>query len=160
MNVLFIRHAEAAEADEWPADDWSRPLTRRGQKQASELFRFLRKKGLRCEAVFCSEALRARQTAELFAGRVRRRTTVSPLLNPGCTVKKLRQLARASGRASIAVVGHEPDFSAIIAELAGASGLRLKMAKGACAMVELREDRRGALQWLLPPFPVLAKKPG
>ena len=50
------------------------------------------------------------------------------------------------------VVGHDPDFSDVLAELSGAS--ELPMPKGALARVDIERPLRaggGTLHWLVPP---------
>ncbi len=156
MKLLFIRHAEAAELDTWPGDDMDRPLTRDGVKTARAMCRLLASRGIAADILFTSEALRARQTAECFR-KIARRTKATCLLNPGCTRDDVIQLVSDNPRARlIAVAGHEPDFSTIIAALIGAPRAHIKLKKGACALIDLDDQLRGELCWLIPPAP--AKK--
>jgi phosphohistidine phosphatase SixA len=58
------------------------------------------------------------------------------------------------------IVGHDPDFSELLAELTGAP--RMSMKKGAIARVDVRDGLRsgsGVLRWLLPPDLVPAGSP-
>jgi hypothetical protein len=63
-SLLILRHAEAV-ALSGAVDDFSRPLSTAGQEQASELGKHLHRLGVTPDAIACSTAPRARQTAEL-----------------------------------------------------------------------------------------------
>jgi phosphohistidine phosphatase SixA len=61
-------------------------------------------------------------------------------------------LARAGEPERVVLVGHEPDFSALIALLVGAS--RIPMKKGALARIDVKRPLApggGILRWLVPP---------
>jgi phosphohistidine phosphatase SixA len=61
-------------------------------------------------------------------------------------------IADAGGPGRPVLVGHDPDFSDLAGELAGASGLTLK--KGAIVRIDVDGDLApgvGRLRWLLPP---------
>lgn len=60
-RLLLLRHAQALSG----ADDAARPLTLRGCEDAARLGHHLAEKGPVPDTVFCSTALRARQTADL-----------------------------------------------------------------------------------------------
>lgn len=61
----MVRHAKAANRDEWSVDDRLRPLTKKGRKQAEELVRIF--KPLRVSNVFSSAYVRCAQTVEPLA---------------------------------------------------------------------------------------------
>ena len=61
-------------------------------------------------------------------------------------------LADRTPRGSALLVGHDPDFSELVKELCGATGLSLRK----CALARLTVSRplaagRATLRWLLPP---------
>ena len=61
-------------------------------------------------------------------------------------------LADAGDPARPVVVGHDPDFSDLLAELCGASSLPMR--KGALARIDIERPLRagtGTLRWLVPP---------
>jgi phosphohistidine phosphatase SixA len=68
-------------------------------------------------------------------------------------VATLETLLRDAGDPSRPVVaGHDPDFSELLAELAGAE--RIPMPKGALARIDIERPLRaggGTLHWLVPP---------
>lgn len=149
MKVLFIRHAEAVELEKWKGHDMSRPLTAQGKRMAATMAEFLRLSDNLPGLVISSKAIRAKETARLFARG--KKIQISPLLNPGCTITCLHELLQKNpAEKFIAVVGHEPDFSQIIADLIGDGSAQIKMAKAACAIVKIGHDR-GRLLMLVSP---------
>jgi phosphohistidine phosphatase len=79
-------------------------------------------------------------------------------LAPGFDVRRLEQLLAAHAPAGdVMVVGHEPDFSATVAELIG--GGEIVMKKGGLARVDVTAPAAGGgeLVWLLTP-PLLGSR--
>jgi phosphohistidine phosphatase len=153
MRILFIRHAEAVEADEFDGPDLKRPLTRAGEKSARKAFRTLARLIDEPDVLMCSEAVRARQTAKLAAAAFKMPGIVqSAKLNPGCSIKLFQKLLKELPGSTelVAVVGHEPDFSSIISELVARGRLDLDLRKGACAAVDV-DGRRGRLVFAVSP---------
>lgn len=155
MRILYIRHAEAVEADDFPGADVDRPLTTAGQKAFQRMARLLARRYRRVEWIVASGAERARATADILAKVFKvREVKVMGCLNPGAgPFAYLRILpARAWTREGVGiVVGHEPALSAAIASLVGGKAMRIKMKKGACAEVEWTGPRSGRLRALLDP---------
>lgn len=155
MRILFIRHAEAVEADGFAGSDMERPLTGRGEKTFRSMARVLAAHYPRPDQVITSAAVRAHDTAQglvkaFGGGRLR----VEPALNPGAGPSAYLRALPAGGwkrDGLVVLVGHEPDLSAAVAELMGGEGVRLKMKKGACAEVEWNAPRGGELRALLDP---------
>ena len=61
-NVLLMRHAKSS----WKGDslpDHQRPLNQRGEHDAPRMGKFLQEQGILLEAILCSTAVRARETA-------------------------------------------------------------------------------------------------
>ncbi len=157
MKILFIRHAEAVEREKWAGDDMSRPLTAKGRRTVAAMAEFLRLSDNLPKFVISSEASRAKETAAPFA--LKKKVQISPLLKPGCRLTTYRKLLKTNcARKFIAVVGHEPDFSEIIAALIGNGTAQIKMAKAACAIVELGDDC-GRLLMLVSPAMTAKKLP-
>lgn len=112
MPLFLIRHADAADA----ACDFERPLSATGLRQVNQLTRFLRRNGMLRDvtAFWHSPLVRARETAHLLAaglgGRIPLREV--PGLQPDDSPRGiLTKLARVEE--SVAVVGHEPQLSAL-----------------------------------------------
>lgn len=147
-RVYFLRHGEADWPD-WNRPDDERPLTKHGRKEIKRVAKFLRRVGAEPRLIFTSPLARAAQTAEIAAQRLCLEVGREEMLGKEFNVEKFRSLMRACQVDSFVIVGHEPDFSRVIAELTGA---RVVLAKGGVALVELEDAAgEGSLRWLFPP---------
>jgi phosphohistidine phosphatase len=152
-ELLVIRHG-TAEAHGHPRGDAARALVDKGWRQARDAGVFLRRIGSLPELVLTSPLVRARETAEglCLAAGIEAPVEAGWLacgMDPEQALDELRAYAQI-GR--VAVVGHEPDLSGLVAFLIGAAGGRVRMKKGAVACVRLSVGMRtGELQFLLPP---------
>lgn len=155
MRVLFVRHAEAIESSDFEGSDLDRPLTGKGRRTMKLVARSLVQRFDQPDRIVCSQAERARSTAEILANAfgglaVEERAE----LNPGArlpTVHRLLAEALKKGDALVVLVGHEPDLSAAVSDLVADGHLRLKLKKAACADVELTSPTTGRLRALLDP---------
>lgn len=160
-QLYLLRHADAGDSEAWSGPDEERPLTRKGRQQATGMGAFLNGIGFRPSAIVTSPKVRAAETAEIVGRRLRRKPVVDERLGEGVGLGVLEQvLVHASGRRPM-LVGHDPDFSALITLLCGAA--RVPMKKGALARIDTARPVRpgsGTLRWLLPPslFPPSAAK--
>jgi phosphohistidine phosphatase len=152
-QLLFLRHAHAGDPEAWHGDDAARPLSAKGERQAERLGAFLAAAAVKPDAFVSSPKLRARRTAEIVAaalgGEVRIDDRLAGALHPE-TIDAI--LADAGDPGRPVLVGHDPDFSTIVAWLAGADDLTMK--KGALARIDIDgrvADGRSALRWLVPP---------
>jgi phosphohistidine phosphatase len=97
--------------------------------------------------------LRALDTARLAAGPLGVEVTVDDRLAHGFDLDALADLARdLDGPTRLVLVGHDPDFSDLLAELTGAPAIPMR--KGTLARVDLDpppEPGAGMLSWLIPP---------
>jgi phosphohistidine phosphatase len=114
--------------------------------------RGIRRLGVRLDVLLSSPLVRAHETAAIVARELGLELHLADELRPGCDLKRLAALLadhRAAER--VMVVGHEPDFSAMIGALAG--GAQVLMKKGGLGRVdtEVLEAGAGTLIWLLPP---------
>ena len=134
MDVLLIRHAEAGERDpgRFPDDDL-RPVTPDGKRKMEQVARVMKKMGIKFEHLVSSPLVRALQTAEIvrtafeFAGEVE----TSSALGHDCTPQNVTKLlSRFAADARVALVGHEPSFSAVAAALIGADQAHIELKKG------------------------------
>jgi phosphohistidine phosphatase len=110
--------------------------------------------GLAPDAIVTSPLARARRTAEIVAAELgmSERLVEDRRLAYGFDARRLAEIvAREAPAASLMVVGHEPDFSATVAELTG--GGRVDFKKGGLARVDVRGSQLddGMLAWLLTP---------
>jgi phosphohistidine phosphatase len=158
MKILFIRHAEAVESGEWDGEDMTRPLTKQGRKEAANASRVLLAAAMKPDIFVSSAAVRARKTAKIIASKVGAELQEDSRLNPGCTFAAIKGILRSHAACkSVALVGHEPDFSLAIAALIGGGRAQIKMNKAACALVSLDDRGLGELRWLIPSFPIIGK---
>ena len=153
IELYFLRHAHAGDPEAWTGDDAARPLSDKGEKQAERLGAFLAGVGFKPDAIISSPKLRAAQTAEIVAKHLGIPISFDDRLAGAFEVETLETLLRDAGDpVRPVVVGHDPDFSDVLAELSGAS--QLPMPKGALARVDIERPLRaggGTLHWLVPP---------
>lgn len=156
MRLLIVRHAIALPRGSAGVDDDARPLTRRGVKRFERAARGLAALLPPPDVLLSSPLVRARHTAEILAeawggARVR----LEPALAAGSLEALAAALdARRGRRRLVAIVGHEPHLSHVLAALVGARhAARLAFRKGGAALVDLPGAfaEGGALVWFLPP---------
>jgi phosphohistidine phosphatase len=152
IELHLIRHAHAGDPLAWDGPDEDRPLSAKGEKQADRLGRFLAGVGFRTDAMITSPKVRAAQTADIVAGHLGVPVTVHPRLAGGLDLGAVEAILRDAGDPVHPVlVGHDPDFTDLVADLCGA---QVPMRKGALARIDAErplEPGGGTLAWLVPP---------
>lgn len=116
IQLVLARHAKSDWADEGVVDH-DRPLNDRGRRDAPAVARTVLRAGVRPEIVLSSTALRARETAAVFAKAFDADVTERPelyLAEPAT----LLAAARGAGVDEIMVVAHDPGMSALVSRLA------------------------------------------
>lgn len=158
LELLIVRHAIAFERDaqRWP-NDAARPLTAEGRRRFERAAEGLGRVFPEVDLLLTSPLKRARQTAQILTKVIGwplagERTELAPHTPVHETLQSLRQ-PRVS---RIAVVGHEPHLSELIALCLASPPptLRIQMKKGAVAVLAFEQTLRaggGSLQALLPP---------
>ncbi|MGA3029371.1 MAG: histidine phosphatase family protein [Candidatus Limnocylindrales bacterium] len=159
-QLCLIRHAHAGDAMKWTGQEDARPLTEKGRLQSERLGLFLAKSGFKPDAILTSPKIRAVETAQLVAAPLGVDVVVVDALGGPIDIETVERLLRASGdpRRPI-LVGHDPDFSALAAELTGVAELPVR--KAALVRIDLVRPLapgKGLLRWLLPPD-LLAAEP-
>lgn len=155
MQLLIIRHAIAVERGTPGVPDEKRSLTPEGELKFREAAKGLAKLVNRPDALLTSPWLRAKQTAAIAGaawGRLEPKETAA--LAGGSFEDLAAVLDRYTGDATVAVVGHEPWVSALLARLLGTRhDDRLTFKKGGAALVDVpgRLAEGGSLTWFLPP---------
>lgn len=135
--------------------DDERPLTRAGEKRFRRAARGLARVADRPDALLTSPLPRAARTAEVAAkawGKVS--PTDTPALAGGEVAEVFRAIEEHGADATVAVVGHEPQMSEILARLLGsAKADRLTFRKGGAALVDVEGPlaEGGRLVWYLTP---------
>lgn len=131
MDLILWRHAEAEPASDG-MEDLARPLTSRGERQATRMAVWLDRQlpdGLR---VLSSPARRAEQTAQALGRKYKLRAELMP---DGMPADLLTLVQWPHARGTIVVVGHQPMLGQVAASLLGMDG-------GCCTI------RKGGLWWL------------
>jgi phosphohistidine phosphatase len=156
LELYLVRHGIAAErGDEYP-DDSKRPLTSEGIAKLRKEARGLLSLGVEFEQILTSPLVRARQTADVLAEATKSKpsvTQVDALAPAGSTAEAIQEIARLSKKASVAVVGHEPNMGELAARLIG-SKTPLEFKKGGVARIDfevLPPKGAGHLRWFITP---------
>jgi phosphohistidine phosphatase len=136
-QLWLLRHAEAE--PHGTRADAERRLTARGERQARMAGVALTLLQASFEAVLFSPRVRARQTAELAAEswEPEQRALLSlhePLAGGFDGAQALAALAATGADARVLMVGHEPDMSNVVADIAGG---RVDVKKGGVVVVRL-----------------------
>lgn len=153
MLLDLLRHADAGDPMAWDGPDARRPLSDKGRKQSQRLGDHLASIGYEVNAILASPMLRAEQTADLVADRIGANVELDDRLAAALDLETVDAIIDDAGGADrVLLVGHDPDFSELVAVLCGAAGVTLR--KGAFARIEV--DRplvagAGMLKWLIPP---------
>jgi phosphohistidine phosphatase len=128
-------------------------LSSKGEKQCERLGSFLLGIGFRPDVIISSPKLRAMQTAERVGDRLGVDVQAERALAGGADVHDVeRLLAEAGNLRRVMIVGHDPDFSSMLASLCDFE--RATMKKGALARIDARRPLApgsGELRWLVPP---------
>lgn len=157
-TILVLRHGKS----DWhvsSGSDHDRPLAKRGIAAAELMGRFLRQNRQVPAKVLSSTATRARSTAELAmaAGQWHCPVGYTDALY-GASVSGVLDLLRMENDdfASLLLVGHQPTWSELIAELCGGAAVQFPTA--ALARIDVAVDRwsdiepgTGSLKWLVTP---------
>lgn len=152
MELLLLRHGKA-EPHGHPGGDGERALVEKGREQARRAGELIRKAGGLPDIVLTSPLLRARQTAEAFCEAAGMPGPViqgwlACGMDPETALGEL-QAFHDFGR--VAIVGHEPDFSALVHWVLGALGGNVEVKKGTLVCLQLHPPSRyGELLYLIP----------
>jgi phosphohistidine phosphatase len=155
MRLLVVRHAIAVPHGTAGVADHERPLTPEGELKFREAAQGLARILDRPDALLTSPWLRARQTAAIAAvawGGPEPKET--PALASGSFEAQAEVLDQYPDDATVAIFGHEPWVSELLARLIGTSDdERLTFKKGGAALVDLPGPlaEGGSLVWYLPP---------
>ena len=141
--------------------DADRPLSVRGEEDATLMGRILAQICPALEMVVTSPLLRAVRTGEIIGNEISSHPIfkVSNHLAPGFRHKNLYdELALLCGDGDVLAVGHQPDLSGFIAYLiSGPAAASVAMAPGAVARLTVQPGKSrpdATLEWLLTPHVV------
>lgn len=136
-QLWLLRHADAE--PHGTRSDAERQLTERGRRQAHVAGLALARMGVAFGAILASPKARARETAELALAQMsdsqRELLELHALLASGVQAREALELLDGMGSVGpLLLVGHEPDLSGMVGELAGG---RVDLKKGGLAVVRL-----------------------
>lgn len=156
MDVWIVRHAAAVPREEFTGDDGDRPLTPKGKKQFRRFLRSWFEQAAAPKLIITSPLVRAVETAEILrkvAKLKKPALLVNEALSPGVEADAIVDLVRSQEADSVALVGHEPDFSACISQLIGGGSLALDKGFIGCLKFEgIPAIGAGELVWLAGPL--------
>src|SRR2546427_1142872 len=156
MQLYVVEHGIAVEGGEGIPDEW-RPLTDKGRRRFQKTARAFGKLGRKLDLILTSPLVRAVQTAEILAGETEHgEVAVLAELDPRIEVEVLRNAIRIRARkaGAVAIVGHEPQLSSVLAALSGASQADIDLENGAIVRVDVSMLTDGASadpRWWLKP---------
>jgi len=122
-RLTLVRHAKS----DWSLpgqNDWDRPLTRRGQRDAPEMARRLRSRRLKPDLMLSSPAVRALTTATVMARELKVPATLVLqderlyLASPQDLLAVVRELGGAAKH--VMVFGHNPGMTECVNRLSAA----------------------------------------
>jgi len=158
MILYVIRHGLAEDAGP-EGDDGSRRLTPVGRRKMRAVAAGMRALGLRFEILLTSPLARATETAAIVSqglgGEPAPREL--PALAQGVPpVETVRALTHFTRYGHVAIVGHEPGLSSVVALLlsGSAEGMRLVLKKGGLVALDVRTSGRrpeASLRYMLTP---------
>jgi len=157
MKIYIVRHALAELRENWQAPDEQRPLTAKGRKKMARIATGLRDLGVELTHLYASPLVRAQQTAEIVQEGLKiKKIATTALLVPGADPAQILSfLNEHEGEAALALVGHEPHVSALLAFLAtGRTEVFALFKKGGVALLEGEPPLQPGhllLRWLLEP---------
>lgn len=137
----------------WTKSDDIRPLSKKGRDQASRMAAHLASVGVRPDVIVSSPRKRAVETAEPVAAAMGLEVRIDEgLAKPFGLAEAERLLVDLGNPERPMLVGHDPDFTSLVAVLCHAPSVPVR--KGALVRVDAPRPLCpgcGTLRWLLPP---------
>ncbi len=133
MELILWRHADAE--DPGPQGDAARRLTRRGEKQAERMARWLRPQLEGSWRIIASPAVRALETVAPLDLPYEVRETVSTASGP----EQVLEEAGWPDAGQVVVVGHQPTLGQVAAMLLGGQSGEVSVRKGAILWFSTRQ---------------------
>lgn len=132
MDLIFWRHAEAIEHTEG-LPDHARPLSARGERQASRMARWLERQLPESAKILCCPTLRAEQTVQPLGRKYKLRDELTPQALPEDV---LRLVNWPHHKQAILLVSHQPLIGQLVSQMLGMSNHDVSIKK--CAVWWLR----------------------
>lgn len=141
MDLLLWRHAEAEDG----TDDFARPLTERGTKQAASVAAWLTQHLPRQLRIIASPTVRTCQTAEALGLPFKVEAGVGP---ESSTPDMLATIGWPPARGSVLLIGHQPGLGRLASLLLGGQEADWSIKKGSLWWLS-RRVREGEPQTVL-----------
>ena len=161
MQVILVRHGIAEDFEPGSSTpDAERQLTGKGREQIEQVAKGLRRIAGYADCVATSPFIRAVQTAEVlveeFSKEQPTRFEIADTLKCGMPVDAaMAWLANQDPREKMVLVGHQPDFSILMAHLTTSDGgAYAKFSKAGACLIDCPGTpgaRPGRLVWLMTP---------
>ena len=149
MDLILWRHAEAEVAEEG-GDDLSRPLTKKGERQASRMAAWLDRHLPEGTRVLVSPSERTQQTVAPLGRKFKLRDELVPdtTVDNVLTLLKWHPETGPQSKGPVLLVGHQPYLGQLIARLLGMDEQICSVRKGGVWWLRTRM-RDGQLQTVL-----------
>ncbi|MEY4318594.1 MAG: SixA phosphatase family protein [Limnohabitans sp.] len=149
MDLILWRHAEAEVAEEG-GDDLSRPLTKKGERQASRMAAWLDRHLPEGTRVLVSPSERTQQTVAPLGRKFKLRDELVPdtTVDDVLTLLKWHPETGPQSKGPVLLVGHQPYLGQLIARLLGMDEQICSVRKGGVWWLRTRM-RDGQLQTVL-----------
>ncbi len=150
INLFIWRHAEAEDS----SPDIARPLTTRGQRDASRVAKALAKQIDERTCIVSSPATRARETVEPLIARTRIELAIDDRLAPGAHIDQVLEVLEHmiatcnDDGPTIVMVGHQPWVGQLARRLLTDSRGDMSMKKAAAWWL-VRRSRDGSTEWTM-----------
>ncbi|WP_103927275.1 histidine phosphatase family protein [Petrotoga sp. SL27] len=154
-NLILVRHAKA-EKRSAEIDDFERKLTKVGRNDSKEVAEYVAKLLNKVELMITSPALRAKETAEIFAKSFKSKPEIleEELLYEGEVEEIIEKISNITkGYNNVMIFGHNPTFDELAKKLTG-DDLHLRKAGVICIEGESFDDilsGKGKLKWMVDP---------
>jgi phosphohistidine phosphatase len=110
-DLVLWRHADAGQGDD-SADDFLRPLTAKGERQAARMAAWLKRQLPQSTRVLCSPATRTEQTVRHLELAYKLRDE----LGPGTGVADMLSVSQwGTYKGTTVIVGHQPTLGLLVA---------------------------------------------
>jgi phosphohistidine phosphatase len=145
MDLILWRHADAEDAVEGQ-DDLSRCLTKKGERQAARMGKWLDHYLPESARIMVSPALRARLTATALGRKYKLRDELAPSSSTDDVLEMLKWDPEQGipSKVPLVLVGHQPYLGGVVARLLSAQTEYYTVRKGAAWWLRLGQ-RNGEL---------------
>lgn len=156
MRMLYVlRHGIAHPHGSPDFEEDERPLTPKGRRRLWEIGRGLRRLRVRPDRILTSPLPRARETAEIVAGKLglRDRVELAEELRVDRPAGSIRDWLDGLEGEAVMIVGHNPAFSSLVSvlPLGHEAPTVTELKKGGLACFSVEGPGAYRLEWLAPP---------